>query len=93
MSFYKRTVTLPAMYEHVKPDARILDFAQNRIDDIKREIATAHLEMEMWKRVIGLVEPHQCQKCGGTGEVSYIDDPMDGARFKTCPSCKGSGKP
>lgn len=93
MSFYKRTVTLPTMYAHQKPDWRTLNFAQGRIDDIEAEIEQLNLEKEMWKSIMKLVEANgQCGKCGGSGEVSYVDDPMDGRRFKRCDACNGAGK-
>lgn len=76
------------VYRHLRPNVRIRDFANQRINELKREIEKAQAEKEMWERIKDNTNP--CQTCDGYGETRVILD-QDSSRLESCPACNGTG--
>ena len=81
------------IYEHQKPDERVIDWAKARREEIKEEIRRLQTEDKMVAHILKQFQPLVCDYCDGEGAGLFGGDNVDGPRMATCPKCKGTGKP
>lgn len=83
------------IFQHQKPNERIVSWATRRREEIRKQLAALGTEDVMLSDILARVKPLVCHVCDGEG---YVMRPIpgcecDGPRMTKCTTCKGTGNP
>lgn len=79
------------VYPHLPMDQQIVNFANQRLYELKRERRACEAEMAMWEGILERMSV--CKTCNGEKTIQRlsVEGIVDGEP-SACSACKGTGK-